>query len=369
MKFVADRSVLLPALHRATRVAVSRSTSPILSHLLLEARKTRLSVMATDLDRAITVSLDAQVETPGSTTLDARLLSQFVAGLADGLQIEMTLAEHKVTVRAGRARASFPALEPSDFPQMIAGGIRASIPLEGRAFAMLLASVAHAQSNEETRYYLNGVYLHRRAARELVAVATDGHRLARTVLLVTEELPEFSGAIVPRETVAELAALAKDAGTLTLELGDTVLRAEAGDITLISKLVDGTFPDYERVIPPADIATGFDVAREDLVRAVKRVGVFATEKNRSRPVKFTPGRGILALHARSDGEGEISDEIDARTATDSSHVGMNANYVLAALESLGGSDTRVRYSDAGAPVALTDPADPSRLQIVMVMRT
>lgn len=367
MKFVADRGTLLPALKRAASVAPRANTIPILGHCLIEARKDRVTIAATDLYRAIVVSLEAEVGTPGRATVDVRLLSQFVAGLADGGQVEISLADHLVKVRGGRARASFPALEPGDFPQMTPIGPTASLALEGKAFAAQLGSVGNAQSNEETRYYLNGVYLHRRAARELVAVATNGHVLARTVLAVAEDLPEFPGAIVPRETVAELVALAEEAGTIALEISATMLRAEAGDTVLTSKLIDGTFPDYEKVIPPADIKSGFEVGREALARALKRVGVFATEKGASRPVRFTPeGRG-LALLGRSDDQGEISDEIDARTSK-AAAVGMNARYVLAALDALGGTDTRVRYADPGAPIVFTDPAEPSRLQIVMALR-
>ena len=368
MKFVANRSALLPALKRAASVAPRANTIPILGHCLIGARKTRLTISATDMDRSIVVSLDAQVETPGNTTVDVRLLSQFVAGLADGAQVEMTLADPDLKVRGGRARASFPVLEPKDFPQMVPPGQTASLALEGKAFAAQLGSVGHAQSNEETRYYLNGIYLHRRAARELVAVATNGHVLARTVLTVAEDLPEFPGAIVPRETVAELVALAEEAGTIVVEIGETMLRAEAGDTVLTSKLVDGTFPDYQRVIPPADIATGFDVGRDALTQAVKRVGVFATDKGKSRPVRFTPEGRTVALLGRSDGEGEISDEIDAQTTTGADPVGMNARYVLAALESLAGTDLEIRYANAGAPVVFTDPADPSHLRLVMAMR-
>ncbi|MBS0542014.1 MAG: DNA polymerase III subunit beta, partial [Proteobacteria bacterium] len=332
------------------------------------AQKGKLTISGTDMMREASISLDAQVEKTGATTADARMLAQFVAGLADGLQVEASLAGERLTVRAGRARATFPTLSPEDLPTLRPEGDAVDLELEGAAFAAVLRSVAHAQSTEETRIYLNGVYLHRRADRELVAVATNGHCLARTVLSTSADLPDFAGVIVPREAVDELATLAAEAGTIELAIGTRLLCARAGDVVLTSKLIDGTFPDYEHVIPPATVKEGFDLAREDLILSLKRVGVFdETDRARSRPVKFSPHGKSIELMASSADLGEIADEIDAQ-ATTKIPVGMNARYVLAALEALGGKTTQVRYADAGAPIAFTDPNAPNKLQIVMPRR-
>jgi DNA polymerase-3 subunit beta len=368
MKFVAERSVLLAALQRAARIAARRTTVPILGNVLLAARKGHLSMTATDMDREVVIEVEAGVDKPGATTVDVRLLTQFVQSLPDGAQVEAALAERKLTVRGGRARIALHVLPEADFPTFTAIQDPQLVSIEGKAFAELLRSVAHAQSDEETRFYLNGIYLHRRGPRELVAVATNGHTLARTVLAVEADLPDFPGAIVPRGIVEELTLLAAEAGTLDLEIAATLLKARAGDVVLSTRLVDGTFPDYERVIPAASIAEGFDAPREDLLRAVKRVGIFDDgSKNRSRPVKFSPDGTALELSAGSADHGETADAIDAKTST-KIPVGMNARYVAAALGALAGTTVKVRYADAGAPIAFTDPADAGRLQIIMAMR-
>lgn len=310
----------------------------------------------------------AQLDKQGESTLSARALLDFVSGCPEGAQVEFDQprADARVTIRAGRARATLPTLSTDDFPTFTDREGGEEFELEGAAFSACLASVAHAQCNETTRHYLNGIYVHRRQPRELVCVATDGHRLARTIIQTAQDLPEeLPGVIVPTSAIGELIGLAAKADFLQLEVSDRFLRAQVDGTTFTTKLVDGTFPDYERVIPPADIATGFDTDRAAFALTAKRCAAIVSDK--ARAVKLTPHGTTLELLGSDRDLGEIVDEIDAATTT-KMPIGLNTRYLVAALDALQGKMVKVRYDNPGAPIAFTDPSEPNRLQVVMAMR-
>lgn len=371
MKFIADRKPLLEALQRCARVAERKSTIPILTHVLVDARKKNVLLTATNMDRLIAVELEAAVAATGTTTASVRALVDFAAGAPDGsrVEVEQPKADARLTLRAGRARGAFATLPAADFPSFRTEAFDHHLTLDGAAFAAAIGTVVHAQSDESTRYYLNGIYLHRRAERELVLVSTDGHRLARTVHETAEDLPEeMQGIILPRQAVPDIEAMAARNDSIQLSIGATLASVEAGGVILVTKLVDGTFPDYERVIPPADIETGFEVDREQLAFAAKRCEAVIADAA-SHSMKMAPAAGVLQLKASNGDLGEISDEIDAASST-KLPIGVNVRYLLAALEALGGKTVRVRYADSGSPMALIDPTQPDqRVQVVMPMRT
>jgi DNA polymerase-3 subunit beta len=374
MKFVAERDQLLKALQRAQRIADRKATIPILTNVLITARKNgKLSLAATDLDRWVQVEVEAQVAAAGTVTANARAMADFVAGAADGSQVEVEHAKEggPIVLRAGRARASFATLPAADFPPAKeAEGVE--LVVDGKAFAAAVDSVAHAQSNESTRYYLNGIYLHGRGASsgeggEIVLVATNGHCLARDVLAVKKVPDNLPGVILPSRSIPELVALATaiEDGELVLQVSPILVRAEIDGVAFSTKLVDGTFPDYERVIPPPDVAEGFDVGRAELTLAAKRCEAITSDKTHA--IKLSPDKGLVQILGRNPDAGEITDEVEASTTT-KVPIGINAKYLANALGALGGNTVRVRYADAGAPIAFTDPANKDRLQIVMAMR-
>lgn len=282
--------------------------------------------------------------------------------------IEATTLHMRRVRTLSEDRGAFATLPTAGFPSFRTEAFDHHLVLDGDAFAASIGAVANAQSNEETRFYLNGIYLHRRGERELVLVATDGHCLARIVHETAEDLPEgMPGIILPRQAVPDIEALAARNGSIQLSIGATLASVEAGGVLLVTKLVDGTFPDYERVIPATDIKTGFEVDREQLALGAKRCEAVITDAG-SSSMKMTPAASVLQLKASNGDLGEISDEIDASTST-KLPIGVNPRYLLAALEAMGGKTVRVRYADAGAPMALIDPTQPDRLvQVVMPMR-
>jgi DNA polymerase-3 subunit beta len=371
MKFVVERAAILKPLQRAARIAVrgNQNTIPMLSHVQIEARKNGKAVLiATDMDRQVEVAVPTvELAKAGATTANARTLAEFVSNAPEGTQIEFELpkVDGRLTLRAGRGRAAFAVLPAEDFPKFNdQGSGTLTVVVDGAALHAALGAVAHAQSNEETRYYLNGTYLHA-AGGELVCVATDGHRLARATLPVAD-LPEgLPGIIIPSASTAEIMALAAKTDTLELAINDHALATFAGDVVFRTKLIDGTFPDYERVCPPKDVATGFEVDRNAFLLATKRCVAIVSDKMRA--LKLTPNDRSIELLGKDADRGEISDEIDAQTST-KMPVGVNAKYLAGALDALQGTTVCLRYADPGAPIALTDPADASRLQIVMPVR-
>ena len=371
MKFVVERAAILEPLQRAARIAIrgNQNTVPMLSHVRVEARKNNQVVLiATDMDRQVEIAVPAvSIGKTGATTANARTLSDFVSNAPEGSQIEFELpkADGRLTLRAGRGRAAFAVLPAEDFPQFKdQGGGTVTVVVDGAALHAAFGAVAHAQSNEETRYYLNGTYLHA-GKGELVCVATDGHRLARATLPVADLPDDLPGIIVPSGSTAEIMALAAKTDSLELAINDTSLAVYAGDVVFRTKLIDGTFPDYERVCPPKDVATGFDVDRTAFLLATKRCVAIVSDKMRA--LKLTPNDRSIELLGKDADRGEISDEIDAQTTT-KLPIGVNAKYLAGALDALQGTTIRLRYADPGAPIALTDPADGTRLQIVMPVR-
>jgi DNA polymerase III subunit beta len=369
MKFVSEREPLLEALQRTARVALKGGPKviPILSHVKIEAKRNgvvRLS--ANDTGRELTIDTAGEVDQAGAVTASARALANFVAGSAEGSQIEMDLpkADGRLTVRAGRARAAIATLPVDQFPSFAEEDFATNFALDGEAFATALRIVSHAQSFEETRYYLNGVYVHRRSPRELVCVATNGHCMGWTFIETDADLPDLPGVILPRQTIEEVISLAERVESIDVALSDKLCRLSADGTILTTKLVDGTFPDYERVIPKG-VDTGFETDRSHLVQAAKRCA--AIVGNKERPLKMTPAGRVLELLGRDTDLGEITDEIDAATSC-KMPIGINAGYLAAALDALGGETVRVRYADPGAPMVFTDPSEPNRLQVVMAMR-
>lgn len=371
MKFVVERAAAIEPLQRAARVAIrgNANTIPMLSHVRIEGHKNgKATLVATDMDREVEVTMPTTSMTkPGVITANARAILDFVNGAPEGSQIEFEhpKADARLIVRAGTAKAAFATLPAEDFPRFKATGDGVALSLDGAAFAAALASVAHAQANEETRYYLNGVYLHGRGGNEVICVATDGHRLARATMKV-DQVPEgMPGVIVPSPTIAEIMTMAAKVDTIEISIDSYSLSASAGGVVFRSKLIDGTFPDYERVIPARDIATGFDADRNAFAIAAKRCAAIVSDKMRS--LKLTPHDRSLELLGRDTDRGEITDEIDVQPTT-KLPVGVNSKYLAGALDALQGTTVRVRYADAGSPLAITDPNDDTRLQIVMPVR-
>jgi DNA polymerase-3 subunit beta len=378
MKVTLERAALLKALGHVHRVVERRTTIPILSNVLLRAEDQSLVLKATDLDLEMTERLAAEVAQKGAVTLPAHILYDIVRKLPDGSQVTLEAdgEQGHLLLRSGRSRFQLQSLPESDFPDLAAGDIGHGFTLAAADLERLIDKTQFAISNEETRYYLNGIFLHTIEAggqTVLRAVATDGHRLARVEIVAPEGSVGMPGVIIRRKAVAEVQKLVEDlGGEVRLEISPTKARFSFGDATggagqvvLTSKLIDGTFPDYVRVIP-----TGNDkklvVDRDSFARAVDRVSTISSE--RGRAVKLAVADGKLTLSVTNPDSGSAVEELDADYDSTPLDIGFNARYLLDILGQLDGDAALFMFADPGSPTLVQDREGAAALYVLMPMR-
>ncbi len=374
MKLTIERSALLRALAHVQSVVERRNTIPILSNVQLEAADDRLSLTATDLDIEIQESVACSVQRAGATTASAHTLYDIVRKLPDGSAVDLTFeaSNQRLTLAAGRSRFALACLPREDFPTMGFGDRPTGFRISSEALRKLIDKTRFAISTEETRYYLNGIYVHASESSGVAvlrAVATDGHRLARFELPLPEGAAGMPGVIIPRKAVAEVRKLIdEDEGMIDVGLSDaraTKIRFAFGDKVLTSKLIDGTFPDYTRVIP-----TGNDkklsVPAKDFAEAVDRVSTISSEK--SRAVKLNLERERLILSVTSPENGSASEEIVVNYNGAPIEIGFNARYLLDITGQVDGEEAQIELADSASPTVVRDSGDEHSLYVLMPMR-
>ncbi len=375
MKLNIERAALLKALAHAQSVVERRNTIPILSNVLLEATPGGLALTATDMDLAIAEQAPAQVAMPGATTVSVHTLYDIVRKLPEGAEVEIASGEGdagdagQLSLRGGRSRFKLPTLPRDDFPML---GDNAELPhkftLPAAEMKNLIDRTRFAISTEETRYYLNGIYLHAPKGKDtgLRAVATDGHRLARAETAMPTGAAGMPGVIVPRKTVGELYKLVQEsAESVAVALSDTKIRFALDSVVLTSKLIDGTFPDYERVIPSGNDKT-MEVDCKEFSAAVDRCATIAAEK--SRAVKLSLKKNSLTISASSPENGTASEELEVDYKGAAMEIGFNAKYLLDIAGQMTGGKARFSLADAASPTIIRDADDDAALYVLMPMR-
>lgn len=369
MKFTIDRNVLEKSLGRVQRIVERRNTIPILANILVKAEDSKLLLKATDLDVEIVETIDADVDKVGATTVPAHIFHDIIRKLPDGAEISIELTDSHVAVKSGRSRFSLQVLPESDFPDLSVGEWPHRFTSPAGALRKLLEKVEFAISTEETRFYLNGIYLHPVAQgnRTLMrAVATDGHRLAQAQIDAPDGADKFAGIIVPRKTVGELTKLLQPADAeATVEISDTKIRVSIGGVVLTSKLIDGTFPDYVRVIPQGNDKL-LKVDRGDLRAAVDRVQTISSE--RGRAIKMSLNDGKLVLECSNPDSGSAVEEIGVSYAGDGIDIGFNSRYLLDVASQLTRDNVEFKFADPGSPTLITDEGELDALYVLMPMR-
>jgi DNA polymerase III subunit beta len=371
MKATIERSTLLRCLSHVQSVVERRNTIPILSNVLIEAASGgALKIMATDLDLQVIETLSAvTVEAPGAITVSAHLLFDIARKLPEGSQVSLDASENRMLVKAGRSRFQLPTLPRDDFPMIAEGDLPTSFEVPAATLAQLIDRTRFAISTEETRYYLNGIFLHV-TDDELKAAATDGHRLARFTIKKPEGADGMPDVIVPRKCVAELRKLLEETldTSVLVDLSATKIRFTLGGangVVLTSKLIDGTFPDYTRVIP-----TGNDkllkLDPKTFYAGVDRVATIATEKTRA--VKMAVEADKVTLSVTSPDNGTAAEEIAADYRADDLEIGFNANYLKDILNQIDGDSVELHLADAGAPTLIRQNEKSEALYVLMPMR-
>ena len=371
MKFSITREVFLKNLRHSQSVVEKRSSIAILSNVRLEARDNKLITTATDNDIAVQGVADAFVETPGATTVNAHKLFDIVSKLPEGVMVnaELSDAKDRLSVSAGKAKFSLACLDADAFPDFTNIEGQKAFTLKGGDLKRLLTKAQFAASQEDTRQYLNGVYLHVAEGSEgektLRAVATDGHRLAQVEQPLPEGADTMPGVIIPRKTVAELRKLGDEAKEINVTVTDKKIQFQTPELTITSKVIDGTFPDYQRVIP-LDNNFEMDVPKQALLQAVDRVAVLSHEKSRS--VKFSLSPNQLTISANNPDQENATEEMRVEYGDNDIDLGFNAKYVSEIGGLFEGDDMQFFLKDGNSPVVLRDPKDGGSLFVLMPMR-
>jgi DNA polymerase-3 subunit beta len=371
MKLTIERSAFLATLAHMQGVVERRTTIPILSNVLLNAREGAVRMTATDMDLAIVETVPADVTQEGATTVPAHTLYDIVRKLPEGAQIEIASGgdQGQLTLRSGRSRLTLATLPSEEFPVMAEGDLPHNFTLSAEAVRGIIDRTRFAMSTEETRYYLNGLYLH--VAKTdgkpvLRVVATDGHRLARVEIAQPDGAKDMPGVIVPRKTVGEVRKLVDEGGSeVEVALSDTKIRFTSGPISLTSKLIDGTFPDYDRVIPFANDKK-LEVDCKDFAKAVDLVSTISTE--RSRAVKLTLNRGTLQLSATSPESGSAVEELEVDYSDGPLEIGFNSRYLLDITQQIEGEGASFMLADAASPTLVRGTGDINAIYVLMPMR-
>lgn len=369
MKATIERATLLKSLGHVQSVVERRNTIPILSNVLIEAASDgSIRLMATDLDLQVVEQVQAHVEVPGAITISAHTLFDIARKLPEGSQVLLEAADGKMLIQAGRARFNLATLPRDDFPIIAEGELPTRFELPAETLKQIIDKTRFAISTEETRYYLNGIFLHVSDDPQpvLKAAATDGHRLARVTVPRPDGAEGMPDIIVPRKCIAELRKLLDEVeGSIGIALSASKIRFTLGNAILTSKLIDGTFPDYNRVIP-----TGNDkllkIDPRSFEEGVDRVATIATEKTRA--VKMALDKDKITLSVTSPENGTAAEEVPGDYNGDSFEIGFNARYLLDILGQIEGDTVDLHLADAAAPTLIKENDRSPALYVLMPMR-
>ncbi|MCE2516532.1 MAG: DNA polymerase III subunit beta [Alphaproteobacteria bacterium] len=367
MKLTIDRAMLIKPLGHVQSVVERRNTIPVLSNVVLKAEHGQLSLTATDMDMDIVETVAAAVIEPGVITTPAQLLYEIVRKLPDGAEVEIAEAgEGQVKISAGRSSFNLPTLPVDDFPAISDAGMATEFTIAAAELKALIENTRFAVSTEETRYYLNGIYLHLADGHMLRAVSTDGHRLARSQMDMPAKAEMMPAVIVPRKAVGEMSKLIDEfEGDVNIGLSDTRARFSFGTIEVTTKLIDGTFPDYQRVIPTENNHI-MRVSVSNFKESVDRVSTISAEKSRS--VKMRLEGGVLTLFASSPDAANATEAVEVEYTGPELEIGFNARYLLDIAAQIDGDMMEFALSDASAPTIISAPGDDANLFVLMPMR-
>lgn len=370
MKVTLERNNLLKSLGHVHRVVERRNTYPILANVLLKAGDGKVDLRATDLDIEVTESVPAMVGTAGTTTVPAHTLYEIVRKLSDGAEVRLETEGEQVLLTSGRSRFHLASLSPDSFPDLKSGTFSHQFSIAAATLRELIERTQFAISNEETRYYLNGIYIHTLEVNKqptLRAVATDGHRMARAETAAPAGARGMPGIIIPKKTVGEVQKLLEGVeGDVAVELSDTKIRLTVNGVVLLSKLIEGTFPDYDRVTPKNNDKE-MVVDRASFALAVDRVSTIASERG-GKAVKLAVKDGQLELSVSNPDHGTATEELAVAFEPESFEIGFNARYLLDIVGQIRSDNAVFLFNDSGSPTLVREDGDAKALYVLMPMR-
>ena len=373
MKFSIDRSALLTALQHVHSVVERRNTIPILSNVLIEAKEDGVYLTATDMDIAVIEKIDlekSEVTQLGTITTSAQMLYDIVRKLPENIKVELlSESNDRLGVKASSSSFALNCLPAEDFPSISQEDFKYTFSISSNDLIRLIDKTSFAMSMEETRYYLNGIYLHAVKddnGEKLRTVSTDGHRLSRVDMNIPEGANEIPGVIIPRKTIMEIRKLLEDHDdNISLSLSDNKIKLSFNSVILTSKLLDGTFPDYSRVIPEQNDRT-ITISNQLLSEAVDRVSTVSTDKTRA--IKVNINNGNLVISATNPDKGSASENLEVVYEGDEVEIGFNSKYVLDVARQIKGNEVIIKLSDSVSPTLVYDKDDKDVLFVLMPMR-
>ncbi|MGB0223303.1 MULTISPECIES: DNA polymerase III subunit beta [unclassified Marinobacterium] len=366
MRFVITREALIKPLQLVAGVVERRQTLPVLSNILMVAEGDQLSLTGTDLEVELVGRVQLQEPAqPGSVTVPARKLMDICKSLSDDARIEMELSGQKMIIKSGRSKFSLTTLAASEFPNVEDSPQAFELSLPQSELRQLIEKTGFSMAQQDVRYYLNGMLLEV-SEDSLRSVATDGHRLATSASAADVPAGGAHQIIVPRKGILELARLLQGGDSpVTLVIGASHIRANVGDYTFTSKLVDGKFPDYQRVIPKnGDKVVLGD--RQELRQVFQRIAILSNEKYRG--VRLTLSDGYLKVTANNPEQEEAEETVAVEYEGPSIDIGFNVNYLLDVLSILGSDVVRFTLADANSSALIQGFDDPNSTYVIMPMR-
>ena len=365
MKIIARREAILSPLQSVIGVVERRQTMPILANVLLSAKGGRLAVTATDLEVELVATSEVDVQRNGEITVPGRKLLDICRALPEGAEITLTLDGDRMSVRARKSRFTLSTLPAAEFPTVDEINAQQTLKVPQKDFRRLLEKTHFSMAQQDVRYYLNGLLLET-SAKSLRSVATDGHRLALCDVDLPEGAKPGQQVIVPRKGVLELQRiLGAEDQILEVAIGSNHVRVQIGDIRFTSKLIDGRFPEYSRVIP-ANPPRVVSAVRDDLRHALQRAAILSNEKYRG--IRFVVKPNLLTIQSHNPEQEEAEEEVEVVYAGEDIEIGFNVNYLLDALASVEGTEVEVGLTDGNSSCLIRSASDPGARFVVMPMR-
>ena len=364
MKLTAAREELLAPLQSVIGVVERRQTMPVLANVLLAARDNKLSVTGTDLEVELVATCAVSVQQPGDITVPGRKLLDIFRSLPEKVSIMLSTEGERVSVRAGRSRFTLSSLPASEFPLVEEINAQQTLTMPQGDFRRLIDKTHFAMAQQDVRYYLNGLLLET-DGKALRAVATDGHRLALCETELSGKARTSQQVIVPRKGVLELQRILGTENNIELAVGTNHVRAQIGEIRFTSKLIDGRFPEYARVIPSNPPKT-VEADRENLRQALQRTAILSNEKYRG--IRLTARPDLLTLQAHNPEQEEAEDQVEVSYKGEEVEIGFNVNYLLDALSAIEGDKVQIGLTDSNSSCLIHAPGTMHTRYVVMPMR-
>ena len=374
MEFKINSTDLLKALSHIHGIVEVRHTLPILSNIILEAKDDKLILSSTNLDIYCSDKIKAEVLQSGEVSVSAVTFFEIIKRLPSGSEVLMIMdkGENEIRLTCGRSKFNLSTLKTDDFPIISDSDLSTNFVLSADELIRIIDKTKFAVSNEETRYYLNGIFLHkaeRNSIQFLRAVATDGHRLAQYDIPLPQGAEDITGIIIPKKTIYELRKVLDDAnGDVSVSLNENKIKFSFNDLKVVSKVIDGTFPDYTKVIPQKN-DKNFKTNNSDLKNAIDRVSaVAANEESKSKAIKFCIENNSLSLSVESQSKGSANEMIDVNYSGDKVDIGFNSKYIIDICNEVDGDEISISLSDSISPAIILDKTDENLFFVLMPMR-